>query len=355
MKLFNCHHCGNTLYFENYSCLKCKNDLGFDPKNLTLVTLKRTTYLSEFQEINGQGRFFRYCANAKQGACNWLIQLPNTNSLCIACELNSTIPDLYIPANVKSWQNIEIAKHRLIYSLLRLKLPVINKVQNPVQGLSFEFKAELYPNQTVTTGHFLGVITLNIKEANEVERIRHQLDLGEKYRTLLGHLRHEIGHYYWDLLIKDSDKLNSFRILFGNENVHYTQSLKTYYKSTPPSNWKENFISIYATAHPWEDWAETFAHYLHMMDTLETAYAFGLAVGAEEVNNNNFKAGLRDDPYEIATFDKIVDTWLPITFALNSLNRSMGYQDFYPFHISTSVIEKLSFIHNMCKELKIKA
>ncbi|MBC7388009.1 MAG: putative zinc-binding metallopeptidase [Opitutaceae bacterium] len=351
MKLFNCHNCGNTLYFENYSCLKCKNGLGFDPSTLTLIALHKTDYASEYKEINGRGRFFRYCANSKHGACNWLISLPNKNSLCIACDLNATIPDLYFPSNVKSWQNIEIAKHRLIYSLLKLKLPVISKSQNFSKGLSFEFKADLFPNQKVTTGHFKGVITLNIKEANEVERIRHQLDLGEKYRTLLGHLRHEIGHYYWDLLIRNSNRLESFRNLFGNETAHYNTSLENYYRGTPPSNWKDKFISIYATAHPWEDWAESFAHYLHMMDTLETAYAFGLAVGVEEVSNSNFKAGLRNDPYEISTFDQIVNTWLPITFALNSLNRSMGYQDFYPFHISTAVINKLSFIHDMCKDL----
>ena len=354
MKLFNCHHCGNTLYFENYSCLRCKNSLGFDPRSLTLVTLKPSGYSSEFNETDGNNQSFRYCANSKYGACNWLIPLPSSNSLCIACELNTTIPDLYIPSNVKSWQNIEVAKHRLIYSLLRFNLPVRSKSSYPSGGLAFEFKAELSPYQRVMTGHYNGVITLNIKEANEVERIRHQMDLGEKYRTLLGHLRHEIGHYYWDTLIKNSGLINDFRDLFGDETLDYGRSLDRYYKGIPLNTWKEEYISIYATSHPWEDWAETFAHYLHMMDTLETAYVFGITVGSEKNSNSNLKAELRRDPYEISTFEEIITLWLPITFALNSLNRSMGYQDFYPFHISATVVKKLSFIHDLCKSYYYK-
>lgn len=215
-------------------------------------------------------------------------------------------------------------------------------------GLAFAFMEDS-PDQKVFTGHENGVITLNIVEANEVERIRHKADLGEPYRTLLGHLRHEIGHYYWDLLISNTDWLPKFRALFGDDTQDYTLALQNYYNGVPPANWNQNFISMYSTAHPWEDWAETFAHYLHMMDTLETAYAFGLAVDPT-VGEKNMEADYGKDPYKISSFDKIIKMWMPLTFALNSLNRSMGHQDFYPFVISPAVEKKLAFIHSVCAQ-----
>jgi hypothetical protein len=241
---------------------------------------------------------------------------------------------------------MEVAKHRLIYSLLRFGLPVAPKTDGN-EGIAFDFMADLSPEQRVMTGHDHGVITLNIEEADEAERVRNKLDLGEKYRTLLGHFRHEIGHYYWDLLIDKSPVIRGFRLLFGDERKDYGEALKSYYQNGAPENWMDHFISPYASAHPWEDWAETWAHYMHLMDTLETAYAFGISIHPGKAQD--LDADIRKDPYAIKDFHQIIGMWLPLTFAVNSLNRSMGHPDFYPFVISPVVIEKLRFIHERVK------
>ena len=196
------------------------------------------------------------------------------------------------------------------------------------------------------------VITLNIEEADEKQRVKHKLDLGEKYRTLLGHFRHEIGHYYWDVFYKNNQAaLQSFRKIFGDESMDYAEALNAYYQNGAQTDWNNFFISPYATSHAWEDWAETWAHYLHMMDTLETAYSFGIAVNPRKANEDQeMQAKISRDPYKIDSFEEIIKMWLPLTFAVNSLNRSMGHQDFYPFIISAAVTEKLGFIHDAVKQ-----
>jgi hypothetical protein len=210
--------------------------------------------------------------------------------------------------------------------------------------------ADVSPEQRILTGHSNGTITLNIEEADEAERVRHKLDLGERYRTLLGHFRHEIGHYYWDLLIRDTPALTKYRALFGNEQKDYGEALKAYYENGAPADWAEHFISPYASAHPWEDWAETWAHYFHLMDTVETAYAFGINIKPSEVRNlPGIRAKINRDPYMVIDFQVVLAMWIPLTFAINSLNRSMGYEDFYPFVLSPQVMKKLSFIHDTCK------
>jgi hypothetical protein len=197
------------------------------------------------------------------------------------------------------------------------------------------------------------VITLNIEEADEAERVRNKLDLGEKYRTLLGHFRHETGHYYWDIKIRNNGILQAFRELFGDETRDYSTALQYYYTNGPAPDWAEYFISAYATSHPWEDWAESWSHYLHMMDTLETAYYFGLRVRPEKTSGVPYgETEIQQDPYTIRDFQKVFEAWLPLTFALNSLNRSMGYADFYPFVVPPVVVSKLKFIHDLCMEGK---
>jgi hypothetical protein len=243
--------------------------------------------------------------------------------------------------NLRLWKNIEVAKHRLIYSLLRLKLPFHGS-----EELEFDFLAD--GSSKVLTGHDHGMITLNIEEADEAARVRNRLDLGERYRTLLGHFRHESGHYYWDLLVRDRGLVDGFRLLFGDERADYGAALPAYYSNGAPPDWMQRFISPYATSHPWEDWAETWAHYLHMMDTLETAWAFGIRINAVEVEEEaGIRANMVQDPYEIRSFDRIIKSWLPLCFAVNSLNRSMGHGDFYPFVLSAPVVEKLRFIHGV--------
>jgi hypothetical protein len=349
MKLYTCSNCNNLLYFENSICLYCNNNVGFDSDKLSLVTLS-ANYSGVFTDLGNPQNAYRFCANAAQHTCNWLIPINDNSFYCKACELNKIIPALTSQDNIDRWNRIELAKHRLMYSLFRLRLPVKRKVGDSEEGIAFEFMADVSPEKRVITGHYKGTITLNIEEADEKERIRNKLDLGEKYRTLLGHFRHEIGHYYWDVLIKDNTPaLNIYRQLFGDDRNLYSQSLDMYYRASPFTNWNDRFISPYATSHPWEDWAESWSHYMLMMDTLETAYYFGIGIHPDKVWEKEINTDINFDPYTIDDFDAIMKMWLPFTFATNSLNRSMGYADFYPFVISPGVNMKLRFIHDTCK------
>ena len=334
MRVYSCGHCGNPLYFENSECLKCHHQVGFDAVTLTMVTLEGN-------------KDYRYCKNAEYGVCNWLVPVSSGDTYCVACAMNRVIPTLTSDQNRARWRSLEVAKHRLVYSLLRLRLPLRVVHGGEEEAIVFDFKEDVSSVERVMTGHDHGIITINIEEADEAERVRHKLDLGERYRTLLGHFRHEVGHYYWDALVSDNDKvIERYRKLFGDERQDYGDALAAYYAAGAPADWNQHFISPYATSHPWEDWAETWAHYLHMMDTLETAWAFGIRI--DPVEADGLKAAITQEPYDRVNFDRLIKRWLPLCFAVNSLNRSMGHADFYPFILSAAVIEKLRFIHELC-------
>jgi hypothetical protein len=348
MKLYTCSNCHSLIYFENNVCLHCGYTLGFDAVSLSMLTLvlEKDNLFSD--SVRKQEKF-HFCKNAEFGTCNWIIPVAEHSAYCQACDLNRIIPDLTKNENLKRWKNIEIAKHRLVYSLLRLRLPVQKKIGEEETGIAFDFMADTSPKEKIMTGHDNGIITLNIEEADEAERVKHKLDLGERYRTLLGHFRHEIGHYYWEVFSKDPDFIEKYRSLFGDEQKDYAEALKIYYQNGAPADWSEHFISPYATSHSWEDWAETWAHYLHLMDTLETAFSFGIRIQPETVQNTKgIQASIQQDPYDMEDFKQIMKWWLPLTFALNSLSRGMGYGDFYPFVISEAVVNKLQFIHELC-------
>jgi hypothetical protein len=319
--------------------------VGFDPVSMTMVTLTPGNG-KIFGNATKSRETYSYCSNSEYGVCNWLIPATTERGFCIACTLNRTIPDLGSDQNRLRWKSLEAAKHRLIYSLLRLHLPFEVERGAEKEAIEFDFLSDSPSGEKVMTGHDNGIITINISEADEVERVRHKLDLGERYRTLLGHFRHEIGHFYWDVLISGSSGIGEFRRLFGDERKDYAAALQTYYANGAAADWNQHFISPYATAHPWEDWAETWAHYLHMMDALETAWSFGIHVDATVPLVG--KSGSPRDPYEEKAFDRLIQRWLPLCFALNSLNRSMGHADFYPFILSTDVVEKLRYIHGVC-------
>jgi hypothetical protein len=293
---------------------------------------------------------YRYCANAQYEVCNWLIPAEETEEFCAACVLNRTIPTLENMEHRLYWKKLELAKHRLVYSLLQLHLPVVSKQVDTEKGLAFDFLADPDPQfretGKVMTSHSQGLITINIAEANDAEREKQRLQMGEPYRTLLGHFRHESGHYYWERLMRGRADLGAFRQVFGDENLDYSQALDQHYAS-PRQDWQTAFVSSYASAHPWEDWAETWAHYLHIVDTLETAFSFGLKVRPRVGQDQGLQAEITFDPYKQVEFAPLMDAWLPLTYAVNSLNRSMGEQDFYPFVLTPPVLEKLAFIHTI--------
>jgi hypothetical protein len=329
MKLFTCENCQQTLYFENNSCVHCGSAAAYRPETQQLVT---------------PGRADRLCLNAlEREACNWLVSTPEAK-YCRSCELSSVIPDLSDPANELAWRRIEAAKRRLLYTLHALKLPVTNRAQDAAHGLTFRFLKGT-EDEPVMTGHEDGVITLNIDEANFAFRENMREKMGEGYRTLLGHLRHEIGHYYWDRLIDGTVRIDNFRACFGDERTGYEDAITRHYEQGPPANWSDTHISAYASMHPWEDWAETWAHYLHMVDTLETAKSHGLTVRAPATEKPGERVAT--DRLAFFDFDALTAGWNALTLALNSLNRSMGMEDAYPFVLSPAVLGKLRFVHEV--------
>ncbi len=236
----------------------------------------------------------------------------------------------------------------MFYSLHRFALRPLTRKEDASFGLAFDFLAES-PGAgapRVMTGHDDGIITLNLKEADDVEREKSRSAMGETYRTLLGHFRHEIGHYFWDRLVKDSASLTGYRELFGDERADYAQALQAHYSMGAPPDWQSKFISSYASSHPWEDFAESWAHYFHIVDTLETAATFGLRVRAKVVQTPALSAEIDFDPYG-ASIEQIIGAWLPLTFAMNAINRSMGEPDLYPFILSEPAIRKIGFVQEL--------
>lgn len=277
MKLFKCQVCSQLLYFENSRCERCAHVLGYDSERNALVALGARD--QTWADAARPEFLYRFCANATYGVCNWLVPATSTDHFCRACRHNGIIPDLSQPQHVANWRKIEIAKHRLIYTLLRLGLLLPTRAENP-EGLIFHFLADppSDPHTRVMTGHDSGLITLALAEADDVERERRRSLMGEPYRTLLGHFRHEVGHYYWDRLVRDAGGEDGFRAAFGDHARHYGEALQIYYNQGARADWQQSFVTAYATAHPWEDFAESFAHYLHIVDTVEMATAFSLRI-----------------------------------------------------------------------------
>ncbi len=324
MKNFVCA-CGQLLFFENTRCLKCNSEVGFDPSTMRM-----------FPIVDGSFAGANYfCSNRSDyGICNWYVTEPGA-SYCLSCSLNQTIPNLLLKNRRRWWKRLEHAKRRLIYTLLELGLPIHGKATDP-EGLAFRFIEDKRTNprvfeEHVMTGHFEGLITINITEADHVTREISRANAGELYRTLLGHFRHESGHYYFDKLLGNPQKLAEFRDLFGDERADYAAALKDYYANKTTNAKIGHYISHYAQSHPHEDWAEVWAHYLHMIDTLETAGDYDLKHGAEKFDR----------------FDETLSKWSNLTMMLNALNRSMGLKDAYPFVLSEQTLKKLRFVHDL--------
>jgi hypothetical protein len=288
----------------------------------------------------------RLCVNAEEDACNWIA--PEDHAFCLACRHNGVIPPLAGDLHLRGWRAVEAAKHRLFYSLLRLGLPLTTRSDDPERGLRFEFLAdEPGGGPKVMTGHDEGLITLALAEADDAERERRRTTMGEPYRTLLGHFRHEIGHYFWNVLVRDGARLEECRAVFGDDGLDYGEALNRHHAEGAPPDWRLNHVSAYATMHPWEDFAETFAHYLHIVDTLETGAAFGVEIAPRADAEGHFRSRVDFDPYRADEIETVVAAWLPFAVAMNAINRSMGQSDLYPFVLSPAVIGKLGFIHKL--------
>jgi len=368
-KIFHCR-CGQTVFFGNTHCVACGAQLGFETDRGELLALMPVAQQmagdmsgnvmaaglsTDTWRVSDQpdGPTYRRCANLVSAAmCNWLVPADDPHAFCLACRLNRTIPDLSLLGNPARWHKLESAKRRLIAQLLTLGLPVDAASSVGEGGLAFDLVGPEADGTLPLTGHDEGLITINVLEADDDYRARLREAMHEPYRTLLGHFRHEIGHYYWDRLVRDTAWLARFREVFGDERRDYGEALRTNYEKGPPPGWALEFISTYAACHPWEDWAETWAHYLHMMDTVDTALSFGMTTHVIEPDYVSFTRDVLVDPDapDAQEFLDLVNTWVELTGVLNELSRSMGQRDFYPFVLPHKVVGKLQFVHRVVKE-----
>jgi hypothetical protein len=321
VKAFSCRRCGNALYFGNSECVSCGTRLGFSREEKAIVPVDQ-----HGQYVDAGGRVWHVCANAALAGCTWLSDVPGGR--CFSCALTRTRPSDDDEKGLVEYRVAEDAKRRLIVELDDLGFPITTRQDDPETGLAFDLLSSVA--EKVTTGHANGLITLDLAEGNDVHRERLRISMDEPYRTMLGHFRHEIGHFYWQQLVKD-DLLEEFRELFGDERASYADAVDRHYREGAPADWGRNFISQYATMHPWEDFAETFAHYLHICDTVETAASYGLAPVASPTQFSHFR-------------DLVTGVWIPLSIALNQINRSMGKGALYPFVIAAPVLDKLEYV-----------
>ncbi|MES2361540.1 MAG: putative zinc-binding metallopeptidase [Pseudomonadota bacterium] len=368
--------CGCPVFFRNSECLACGTPLGYDPEQARLLPLMPgatpdswVIWQSGPAALSSQAGdavlpppalAYTRCANLQTpAACNWLVPLHGSPGgaseaaalLCRACRLNRTIPDLNDPEHPDNgvlWGRVELAKRRLVSALLALGLPVASRMsEDTARGMMFDFLRSPDSGPHVMTGHDTGLITLNLQEADDAVREAVRETMHEPYRTLLGHFRHEVGHYYWDRLVCGTPWMEGFHQLFGDETQDYLASLRLNYEQGPPDQWWLHYVSAYASTHPWEDWAECWAHYLHMRDTIDTALSFGLPTESAQLEFTPFTLDALYQPGhpEARHFLDFLNDWTRLTTMLNEMSRSMGQPDFYPFVLPREVVAKLHFIH----------
>lgn len=339
MRDFTCPNCGQRLTFENSTCLNCGSALGFSLDQMALLVISDDDATEHAGFVHSSE--YQLCANLLLAECNWLVPVNNPRLLCTSCALTIERPNDADTVGMAEFARAEAAKRRLIAELHELKLPIVGRDKDPDYGLAFRLLSSAH--EKVMTGHENGVITIDLAEGDDAHREQLRVEMDEPYRTLLGHFRHEIGHYYYYRLIAPfADYVTRFNELFGDHEADYQKALDRHYSEGAPEGWQEDFVSSYATMHPAEDWAETFAHYLHIRDTLDTSAWCGLAPASATFDRPALGP---------SAFQTIIDMWLPLSWSLNMVNRSMGHDDLYPFVLPVTVLEKMRFIHTVIDEV----
>jgi hypothetical protein len=339
MRDFNCPNCGQRLAFENSECLNCGSSLGFSLDQMALLVIAKRNEDSDHAGAVAAADF-QLCANLYDAECNWLVPVDHPGGLCASCALTIERPNDDDTVGLPEFARAEAAKRRLVAELHDLKLPIVGRGEDPDYGLAFRLLSSAH--EKVITGHENGVITLDLAEGDDVHREQLRVEMDEPYRTLLGHFRHEVGHYYFYRLIRSPEYLQRFTELFGDPDADYQAALDRHYREGAPAGWDQTFVSSYATMHPAEDWAETFAHYLHIRDTLDTSASCGLAPAAATFDR---------PPLGPSAFQTIIEMWLPLSWSLNMVNRSMGHDDLYPFVLPPAVLDKMQFVHAVIEEV----
>ena len=329
MKAFHCRVCSSPLFFENSVCVSCGTALGYSRAEQELVPVDETGAY-----VDAAGLVWHVCRNLNLSGCAWLA--PVAGGQCFSCDLTRTRPNDDDAAGLENFLLAERAKRHLIAELDRLGFPLVGKDPatggDAATGLCFDLLSST--NEQVVTGHESGVITIDLAESDPVYRERVREALAEPYRTMLGHFRHEIGHYYQWLLVDGSDRQERCRELFGDETASYAEALQRHYEVGAPAGWEESYLSTYATMHPWEDFAETWAHYLHICDSIETAGEYGLWPVQPIEAYRRFR-------------DLVTGVWVPLSTALNMMSRSIGSGDLYPFVIPPPVLDKFEFVASL--------
>jgi len=335
MRDFHCPNCGQRLAFENSACLACGSALGFSLEQMALLVIAKGEEGEHAGVVDSDA--YHLCTNLHLAECNWIVPKNHPGGLCTSCALTLERPNDNDPEGLAAFARAEAAKRRLIAELQELKLPIVGRDRDPDYGLGFRLLRSAH--EKVFTGHEDGVITLDLAEGDDVHREQLRVEMDEPYRTLLGHFRHEIGHYYfYRLITPSSDYLARFKELFGDPDADYEEALDRHYRDGAPEGWQESFVSSYATMHAAEDWAETFAHYLHIRDTLDTSAWCGLAPASATFDRPALGP---------SAFRNIIELWLPLSWSLNMVNRSMGRDDLYPFVLPGAVLDKMQFIHTV--------
>lgn len=326
-----CPRCRGPLWLESLECEACALPVGFNPDTRRAVDLAEPSR--------------RACASRTRG-CPWTLPADSPHAECWACRLTRTRPDPDDAAAMAKLAVTEVSKRRLLIGLADLGLPITPRwlVEG---GLAFDLRAST-DTERVTIGHASGVITIDLKESLDDHRERLRLNLGEPYRTMLGHFRHEVGHYYqWQLVERPGGALlEECRALFGDERSSYAEAIKRHYRDGAPAGWAQSHISSYATMHPWEDFAETFAHYQHILATLAITANGGLRM--EQARQPALPSDVvpRTD-YRDASMSEVLADWRWVAHLLNRANHAMGKGDLYPFAIPAPVAEKLAFVHRV--------
>jgi hypothetical protein len=351
MRTFDCI-CGNTLFFKNTACTVCGRDVGWCPVCRSMTALLGEASAGQYRCGRAEcGAPLVKCHNyAVEAVCNRAAPVdgsqPGSNRFCDYCRFNRTVPDLSVPGNREKWRRLESAKRRTLYTVDLLRLPYGAAGEGLYPPLSFEFKADVLSagppghdigqGECVYTGHANGTITINLREADPVEREMARVDFNEAHRTLIGHFRHEMAHYFWQMLIT-GEWLDRFKTRFGDhENPPYAEAQARYYQQGPPPDWVGRYISPYATMHPWEDFAETFATYLDIAGMLDTDLHMD-------------RGGV--DP-TAADFDAMIVQYQRIGIRANEMNREMGLVDLVPEVLASEVLVKLRFVHELVRSAR---
>ena len=362
MNRFRCGGCGGPLYFGNRQCLQCGRDAAYLPAARTMVTVDYEPADLGPRPLHplAAGTDWLHCYNRRPNdVCFWLVEAADHDVFCRSCRLSKLIPDLSNATHFKNWKKVEAAKQRLIHSLFDMGLPVDTPIPG-VAPLTFHLLASA-ATAPVVTGHQDGRVTLDVAEADDAERARRREVLREPYRTLLGHLRHEVGHFYWTVLAREASFLDGFRTLFGDETVDYGRALKRHYADGPPPGWRSTWITAYASSHPWEDWAECWAHFMHLSDAVQTARSHGLsfrppAAASQDGRADDAPLGAGDLELPATTTrpldgGALLRAWQPISLLVNDLNRAVGMPDAYPFVLSDRIRDKIVFVAEQAQTL----